>query len=343
MEEKIIKEYIEKVNLWWSEELDINWFKDRDIYNNITPFIKTRQIIALVGLRRVGKTSIIKKIIKEYIDKNFPKRNIFYFSFDDFSEIRLMELLNIYEKITEKNLRNEKFLIALDEIQKLNNWSEQLKAIYDIYPNIKFIISGSESLFIRKKTKESLAGRIFEFKVEHLSFIEFLKFNNIKINNIWLQRELLKKEFLKYIRNNGFPEIINEKEEVIEKYIKEGIIEKIIYRDIPEVFDIKDAGLMKSIFEIIYNNPGQIIEIQSLAKELNVSRQIVSIYLEYLEESYLIRKLYNFSRNARKIQRKLKKYYPTLVNPLLIKNDFSKIFEQIIINEYLKKRLFLLR
>src|SRR3989344_2539950 len=147
MEEKIIKEYIEKVNLWWSEELDINWFKDRDIYNNITPFIKTRQIIALVGLRRVGKTSIIKKIIKEYIDKNFPKRNIFYFSFDDFSEIRLMELLNIYEKITEKNLRNEKFLIALDEIQKLNNWSEQLKAIYDIYPNIKFIISGSESLF----------------------------------------------------------------------------------------------------------------------------------------------------------------------------------------------------
>ena len=74
-------------------------------------------------------------------------------------------------------------------------------------------------------------------------------------------------------------------------------------------------------------------KIEDLADELNVSRQTLSIYLNYLEDSYLIRKLYNFSKNARKVQRKLKKYYPTIVNPLLIKNDFSKIFEQIIINE----------
>ena len=90
---------------------------------------------------------------------------------------------------------------------------------------------------------------------------------------------------------------------------------------------------MKSLFDIIYNSPGQIIEIQSLAKELNVSRQVLSMYLEYLEESYLIRKLYNFSRNARKVQRKLKKYYAVIINPLLIKNDFSKIFELFIVNE----------
>ena len=90
---------------------------------------------------------------------------------------------------------------------------------------------------------------------------------------------------------------------------------------------------MKSLFDVIYNHPGQIIQIQDLASELKVSRQILSTYLNYLEDSYLIRKLYNFSKNARKIQRKLKKYYPIIVNPLLIKNDFSKIFEQIIINE----------
>lgn len=333
MEERIIKEYMQKANPWWIEEFALSWFKEREIYNEIIKFAKTKQIVALTGLRRVGKTSIIKKVISDYLSKGFPKKNILYFSFDEFSEIRLMDLLDIYERLIEKKIKGEKFIVAFDEIQKLKNWSEQLKVIYDLYPNIKFIVSGSESLFIRKKSKESLAGRIFEFKIGTLSFKEFLKFKGIKIENIWLQRELLKKEFLNYIKNNGFPEIINEKEEVIEKYVKEGVIEKIIYRDIPEVFEIKDTGLMRSLFNVIYNNPGQIIETQTLANELNVSRQVLSVYLEYLEESYLIRKLYNFSKNARKTQRKLKKYYPTIVNSILIKNDFPKIFEQVIVNE----------
>lgn len=333
MEEKIIKEYIEKMNIWWSSELNLDWFKERKIYNNIFKFIKTKQIIALTGLRRVGKTSLIKKIIKEHLNKGFSKENIFYFSFDDFSGIKIIELLNIYEEIIGKELKDEKFLIAFDEIQKLKNWSGQLKTLYDIYPNIKFIISGSESLFIRRKSKESLAGRIFEFRVNTLNFKEFLEFKNIEIKNIWLQRELLKKEFFKYIKSNGFPEIVSETDDFTEKYIKEGIIEKIIYRDIPEVFEIKDAGLMRSLFDIIYNAPGQIIEIQNLANELNVSRQTVSMYLEYLEESYLIRKLYNFSKNTRKVQRKLKKYYSCITNPLLINTDFPKVFEQTVINE----------
>ncbi len=333
MEEKLIKEYIEKINPWWRDNLDISWFKEREIYKELIKFIKTRQIIALTGLRRVGKTSLIKKIIKKYLDDNFPKENIFYFSFDDFSDIKLMELLNIYEEIIGKKIENKKFLIAFDEIQKIDNWSGQIKSLYDIYPNVKFIISGSESLFIKRKSKESLAGRIFEFEIERLNFKEFLEFKNIKIENIWLQREILKKEFLKYVKTNGFPEIIFEDEEIVEKYIKEGVVEKIVYKDIPEVFDIKDSRLMKEIFDIIYNNPGQIIEIQKLASDLNVSRQILSIYLEYLEESYLVRKLYNFSKNTRKMQRKLKKYYSTIINPLLIKDNFSKIFEQVIVNE----------
>ena len=333
MEEKLVKEYIEKANPWWTEKFNVPWFKEREVYNYIIKFLKTRQIIALNGLRRVGKTSIIKKIIEENLDKGFPKMNIFYFSFDDFSNIRIMDILVIYEGVIEKKLKDEKFIIAFDEIQKLDNWSEQLKVVYDLYPNIKFIISGSESLFIKKKSKESLAGRIFEFKIDPLNFKEYLLFRNIKIENIWLEREIIIKEFLGYIKNNGFPEIIDEEEEIVEKYIKEGVIEKIIYRDIPEVFQVRDPGLMKSLFDVIYNHPGQIIQIQDLASELKVSRQILSTYLNYLEDSYLIRKLYNFSKNARKIQRKLKKYYPIIVNPLLIKNDFSKIFEQIIINE----------
>src|SRR3989344_5425616 len=271
---------------------------------------------------------IVKEDIKDNLGNKFPEKNIFYFSFDEFSDIRLIDLIKLYEKIMGKKIEKEKFLIFFDEIQKVKNWSEQLKAMYDLYPNIKVIISGSESLFIRKKSRESLAGRIYEFRITPLSFKEYLEFKEIKIDNLWLQRETITREFKAYLLNNGFPEVLHENEEITQKYIREGILDKILYRDLSEVFEVKNVPLIKSLFEIIYNNPGQMIELQELAGELNASRQMISEYMGYLEDSFLIKKLYNYSRNARKTQRKLKKYYATLINPLLIKTEFSKIFEQ---------------
>jgi len=328
MEEQIVKEYIERANRWWSKSHNIPQYKDRKIYNEIEKFMKTRQIIAITGLRGVGKTTFMKKAIKDNLGNKFPEKNIFYFSFDEFSDIRLIDLIKLYEKIMGKKIEKEKFLIFFDEIQKVKNWSEQLKAMYDLYPNIKVIISGSESLFIRKKSRESLAGRIYEFRITPLSFKEYLEFKEIKIDNLWLQRETITREFKAYLLNNGFPEVLHENEEITQKYIREGILDKILYRDLSEVFEVKNVPLIKSLFEIIYNNPGQMIELQELAGELNASRQMISEYMGYLEDSFLIKKLYNYSRNARKTQRKLKKYYATLINPLLIKTEFSKIFEQ---------------
>src|SRR3989344_1268046 len=269
MEEQIVKEYIERANRWWSKSHNIPQYKDRKIYNEIEKFMKTRQIIAITGLRGVGKTTFMKKAIKDNLGNKFPEKNIFYFSFDEFSDIRLIDLIKLYEKIMGKKIEKEKFLIFFDEIQKVKNWSEQLKAMYDLYPNIKVIISGSESLFIRKKSKESLAGRIYEFRITPLSFKEYLEFKEIKIDNLWLQRETITREFKAYLLNNGFPEVLHENEEITQKYIREGILDKILYRDLSEVFEVKNVPLIKSLFEIIYNNPGQMIELQELAGELN--------------------------------------------------------------------------
>jgi len=118
---------------------------------------------------------------------------------------------------------------------------------------------------------------------------------------------------------------------IIKKYIKESIVEKIIYRDIPKIFKIKDITIIESLLNILMEEPGQIIEISKLAKELKISRQTLSNYLTYLKESFLIRKLYNFSRNRRKVERKLRKYYPTIISVDLLfrEDDFSKskVFE----------------
>lgn len=322
---------MEDTNIWWTKELPSSEYKDRELYQEIKRFMKTRQIVAITGLRRVGKTTMMFKIIKEYLDNGFSKHNIFYFSFDDYSSIRIKEVIDIYRKMHDKDLRAENYLFVFDEIQKIRNWEEQLKVVYDLYPKIKFLISGSESLFIRRKSRESLAGRIFEFKLNPLSFKEYLDFKNKKYDNLFIYREEILKEFNNFLMCNGFPELIEAEPEVIKKYIREGVIDKILYHDMSEVFEVKNLIIIRKIFDIIYNNPGQIIELQQFASEVGITRHLLSEYLEYLEESFLIKKLYNYSRNARKTQRRLKKYYPTLINPLLIKDDFPKVFEQAIV------------
>lgn len=327
MNENRIIETLERDNKWWKKEFLIE-FKLREVYKDIQRFMHTRQIIALVGLRRVGKTTIMLKIVEDSISK-FGREHIVYFSFDEFKEIRLSEILKGYARLMDKELDKAKYLFLFDEIQKLEDWEEQLKVLYDSYPNIKFIISGSESLFIRKKSKESLAGRMYEFNIRTLNFQEFLRFRNKTFDNILLYKEEILKEFRNFLFRNGFPEIVNETKEVSEKYVKDNVIEKIIYRDIPQIIPIKDPTALEQIFKIILLDPGEIINFDKLAKEMGLSRQTISLYLGYLEKSFLVKKLYNFSRNVRKTQRRSKKYYPTILAPEILEKTefFGKAFE----------------
>lgn len=332
-----IRDVLLESNPWWKEEFKLE-YHEREIHKQISKYLPLPQIIALTGLRRVGKTTLMHKIVLDFIEIGFDARNIIYFSFDDFRETEIREVMRGYEALMEKNLRQGKYLLLLDEIQKLTNWEDQVKRIYDIYgKNIKIIISGSESMFIKKKSKETLSGRIFEFKVETLSFKEFLSFKGVEHKPAGLYEKELARLFEEYMLCQGFPELVGIKDKsVIKKYVKEGIVEKVIYRDLPQLFKIKDIAVLESLLGIIMEEPGQLIEISDLAKELKLSRQTLSNYLVYLEEAFLIRKLYNYSKNKRKTERKLKKYYPAILSDLIFKEDDvsrSKVFEWLIVSQ----------
>jgi hypothetical protein len=333
-----IKEALQDSNPWWKNNFKVD-FKEREIYKRVQRFMKMPQIIAFTGLRRVGKTTVMLKIVEDAIDKGTDPLSIIYFSFDEFREIEIRRLMREYEEMAEKDFNKGRYLLLLDEIQKIDNWEEQIKRVYDTFgKNIKIITSGSESLFLRRKSKETLAGRIFEFKLEPLSFKEFLSFKGVKFKPIGIYERDLKKLFNEFILTLGFPELVNIKEkEIIKKYIRESVVEKVIYSDMPRLFKAKDVSAIESLLNIFMEEPGQIAEISDLAKELNFSRQTISNYLSYLEDAFLMRKLYNFSRSRRKVERKLKKYYPTIVSPDLVFRDDqlsrSKVFEWLIVNQ----------
>ena len=328
----------EDSNTWWKGEFELE-FKERDIYTEIKQFMKSPQIIALTGLRRVGKTTLMLKIIKDAFEGGFNPKHILYFSFDEFRTADIRDILHEYEKLVEVNLNNGKYLILFDEVQKLQGWEDKLKRLYDTFgKTTKIIISGSESLFIKHNSRESLAGRIFEFKIEQLSFKEFLSFNNAKFEPRGLYSRELEKSLDEFSVTLGFPQLIGvNNSSIIRKYLRESIIEKVIYRDIPGIFKVDDPTALDSLLGILMEEPGQIVDLTNLATQLGLSRQTVSQYLRYLEDSFLLRKLYNFSKNRRKTERKLKKYYPAVISANLLSSkdslSQSKVFEWLVITQ----------
>ncbi len=315
-----IKVMIRDYNPWWEGKPEQLPEYKRYIFSDVLRYLEKRQIIAIVGLRRVGKTILMKQIIQGLSVK---KENIFYFLFDDLitqnPEI-IEDILDYYIKTIAKE---GKKYVFLDEIQKVPYWQDVLKRFYDTRDDVKFIVSGSSSLQI-KKSKESLAGRIFDFYLPVLTFREFLEINGLKIQEAELDFNRLKEVYeknihrksmfenmlLDYVFKGAFPEIAKESDEgVIKNYIKSSVLEKIIFEDIPIVFDIKRKDVLFSTLEYCSKETSNLLDITNLANTLSVNYQTLRSYLFYLQNSFLIDILYNYSKSIAKQLRKNKKVH----------------------------------
>lgn len=333
-----IDEALVEQNPWWKGGFSLD-FRPREVYGRMRGLLRMPQIVSLTGIRRAGKTTILHKAISDELAEGLDSRSILYFSFDEFRQEGIRPVLKAYERLLGQDLRQGRHLVVLDELQKLEGWDNTLKGLYDVHKDrVKFLISGSEGLFIRSGAKETLAGRLFEFRVDPLSFWEFLDFKGMRLDPPRLYEKELTGHFWEFIRSQGFPEMVGVTDRIaIRKYLRESIVERVLFRDIPAHSRINDPSRLESLVNMIMDEPGQMIQLSQLAGEMGLSRKTLSVYLAHLENSFLIRKLYNYSTGRRKVERKLKKYYPIIVSPALTfaEDDLSRsrVFEWSIVNQ----------
>lgn len=307
----ITQKTLEDLNEWWTtgrvrEELKQKY--KRHLFQRLAQKLKARFINAITGLRRVGKTTLLYQLIDDLLESHTNPNNILYFSFDEAAG-SVDEVLDFYREARGVDFKTERIFIFLDEIQKAENWENELKKYYDLYPKIKFVISGSESLFILGKTRETLAGRIFEFYLPPLGFREYLEFNGIENPETLSIRET-EQLFLKYVKRGGFPETIAMEEREIGRYIRTIVVDKVIYRDIQMLGKIKDPTILVDLLETISVNPGMLVEYQSMAQRFERDKRTISKFIFWLRESFLIRMLGNYRKGRVAALRKAKKAYP---------------------------------
>lgn len=335
------KAKLEEFNPWWinkTVDLELALPFKRDLFLEAERHINKRFITALTGLRRVGKTTIVYQLIQKLLQEKALPENILFFSFDE-SISSLGDVLDTYKQIHAKDFREEKVYVFLDEIQKYDGWENELKKYYDLYPKLKFVISGSESLFIKKKTKETLAGRIFEFTLATFTFREFLKFNGVHEKDFKYETKIVPL-FISFVQKGGFPETFSfESDKDFKEYLRALVVDKIIYKDIPKIFSIEDPGFLIILLELIATNPGMYLDYLSLSRQFGKDRRVIKDYISYLKESYLIRILGNYRKGSITTLRKLKRAYPTdnalsyLYKSTIDESFFGKMVEALVVNQ----------
>lgn len=337
-------------NPWWSSgrvPQRLLEEKKRDLFHEIRDLLTNRQIVSIVGLRRTGKTTLMYQIIEHLLKNNVPEERIMYFSFDKNID-SIEDIIETYkqEVIMEDEI-SEQTYILFDEIQKLKDWENQIKLLYDKKLPLKLLLSGSSSLTLKKKSKETLAGRNYVCKLPPLTFKEYLKLKDISYpdfqkvesthKKVRLSKDKYIAEFHRFINQHGLPETIDMDEKMSKRYIRSSLIDQVIYKDIPSNYDIGEPSIIEELLRIIAERPGMLLKFQSLASDLSRTRQTISKYVFYLQNSFLLNLIYNYSGSFITSAKKLKKVYlshPSLVTTLKdSKENIGRLVENQVINE----------
>jgi len=343
-----IVERLQYENPWWlTKEIPMIYkeMSKRLYFDLFYPFVTEfdiRRAVVLMGPRRVGKTVMMFHTIDQLINEKINPQRIFFIGIDNpiYVNLSLQEILDLCkESVKAQDLEN--CFVLFDEIQYLKDWERHLKVLVDTYPSTKFIVSGSAAAALKWHSTESGAGRFTDFMLPPLTFQEFihLKNRNHIIHNDSIQYgdkqipyclpinvDELNDEFLQYLNFGGYPEVVlSEKiQKDMGRYVKNDIVDKVLLRDLPSLYGIKNVQELNRFFTYIAYNTGNEFSYETMSRDSGIQKETLKKYLEYLEAAFLIKVLNKVDINAKRLKR-ITSFKVYLTNPSLRTALFSPV------------------
>ena len=283
---------------------------ERKLADNILKNYKDAPIIkVLCGIRRSGKSFILKLIRQKLLSYGIDERCILYIDFEDFENRDIDSDKKLYERIKERFILAEKMRLYLlfDEIQEVSDWEKCVNSLYgsesidcDIY------ITGSNAKLLSSELATYISGRYVTIPIYPLSYKEYLSFYN---------QDDSEKSFTEYITSGGFPGLafMNKDEMTIKSYL-EGIYSTVLLKDIIKRNNIRDTSLLEKIILYLCNNIGNIFSAKRIADFMKstgrrISTETVYNHLKALEEAMFIYKISRYDIKGKKLLETMEKYY----------------------------------
>jgi Predicted ATPase (AAA+ superfamily) len=304
------------------------------IYDNLNLLLKPNKVLVIYGSRQTGKTTLLKKFLSE-------NEGNFRYKLDSGDDVNTQIVLGSsdFKKIIDYAKGYD--LIAIDEAQRIKNIGMGLKILIDQLPNIKIVVTGSSSFELAGQIGEPLTGRKITLTLFPLSQIEMGKlYNDYELRN----------RLEEYLIFGSYPEALTSETVNDKKNILEELVGSYLLKDILELEKVKSSQLLLALLRLLAFQVGSEVSLSELGKQLGIDSKTVARYLDLFEKSFVIINIRGFSRNRRKEITSKSKYYfldngirnaiIANFNPLEIRDDIGKLWENFLVVERLKKQAY---
>lgn len=283
---------------------------ERPLYlDKIMPFVDTPFVKILTGVRRCGKSTILKMIIKKLREeKHVDDEQILSYRFDSM-EYEDMTTKELYLELKLKIIQSKKTYLFLDEIQEIEGWEKVVNTLASDF-DVDIYITGSNSRMMSSEISTYLTGRYITFHIYTLSFEEYLMFKKS-----YTTLKELKQEFSQYVRLGGFPATHLQDYSQDEVYtIVKDIYNSTIFSDIVRRNQVKKIDQLERVVKYTFNNIGNTFSAKSISnyfksEQRKIDNETVYSYLEKLQKAYILHKCSRYDLQGKDILKTQEKFY----------------------------------
>lgn len=280
--------------------------------NEIKAYIDRPIIKVITGIRRSGKSELLKMICDELLQMNVTEAQIVYINFESFRWNNYKTAAALYDLLTEKHtmLNGKRMYVLLDEVQEVEEWEKVINSILADW-DVDIYITGSNSHLLSSELSTLLSGRYVEIMVYPLSFREFMDFHSIDSNDDNERRKV----FGQYLRQGGFPiaHIANYEDSDIYKMIYD-IYNSVLLRDTIQRFKIRNVDMLERLVSYISNNIGNNFSAKNVSAYLKnqqrkLDHETLYNYLVALQTSFIFERASRYDLRGKELLQTNEKYF----------------------------------
>ena len=277
-------------------------------------------IKVIIGVRRSGKSVLMKQIIEELKEKGIQDNHIIYMNFEDYDYIDFTNPKRFNDYVKSKILDKEKYYLFFDEIQNVDDFEKVINS-FRATLNVSIFITGSNSKLLSGELATHLAGRYISIKMMPFTFREYLELKKDKNEECDIE-----KSFLEYLEWGCMPQIFNTNSIEERKLYLRDLYNSAILKDIVERNKVKDINLLNRVIQFIMENIGGIISSNSItsylkSEKIQTTPDTILNYVEYISNSLIINKVNRYDIRGKNVMATLEKYYLTDLGLLQLKKS----------------------
>jgi len=302
----------------------------------IRPFYQSDLIKVLIGIRRSGKSVLLKQIEVELMDSGVDESHIIYVNFEDLEYSFIANEMDLHRYIKSKIYDDKRFYMMFDEVQNVVNFEKAINS-FRATMNCSIFLTGSNGKLLSGELATHLSGRYVSFRIMPFSFKELCEIKGIDKENV---RD---EDFMEYLNYGGMPQrFLMQSVTEIKVYLRD-LYNSIVLRDIIQRSNIKDVGILNRIVEYMVMNTSQIFSAKSISRffesaNRSISTETIYRYLEYITSSLIMNKAVRYDIRGKRILTRSDKYYLTdlglsKINNTGFKTEIGALIENAIYNE----------